>query len=98
MKINKEKFRKEIFEETFNGNYTHCAEELGISTQHLHKYLTTEGEAGPNLLGGLAVYCKKNKINFWSLIFLPDNSTIVELEHEKANQETSAASKLSKTG
>ena len=91
MKINKAKFRKEIFEDKFNGNYTHCAEALSVTPQHLHKYLTSDSEAGPNLLGGLALYCQAHHADFWGYIFLPGHSTIVELDEQAATTEPKPA-------
>ena len=106
MKIIKVKFRKEIFEDKFNGNYTRCAEALSVTPQHLHKYLTTDSEAGPNLLGGLALYCQAVNADFWDYIFLHGNSTTVESGKQAAAMsltelpegKTQTTSKLPRTG
>ncbi len=78
MKVNKRKFRQEIFMGVFFGNYTRCAGALGLKIQHLHKFLTSDSEAGADFLGNFAVYCEKRDINFWDFIILPCHSTMVD--------------------
>lgn len=78
MKINKQKFRKEIFQERFNGNYSKCAQYMNVEPQQMHRFMNNENsEAGAKLLGGFFAYCEKEGLNFKDYIFLPGDSTTV---------------------
>jgi hypothetical protein len=58
MRVNKAKFRLEIFEKRFKGNYNQCAKALGVETPQLHRFLKLENsQAGALLLGGLYSFC-----------------------------------------
>lgn len=72
MRVNKAKFRLEIFEKRFKGNYNQCAKALGVETPQLHRFLKLENsQAGALLLGGLYSFCEKNGLSFRDYIFLP---------------------------
>ncbi|MFZ5649459.1 MAG: XRE family transcriptional regulator [Bacillota bacterium] len=78
MRINKQKFREDIFIERFNGNYSRCAHAINIEPQQLHRFLNQQNsEAGAKLLGGFFAYCEKEGLAFKEYIFLPNNSTTV---------------------
>lgn len=78
MRINKQKFRDEIFDKRFNCNYSKCAQAMNVEPQQLHRFLNHDNsEAGAKLLGGLFVYCEKEGLNFKDYIFLTCGSTVV---------------------
>ena len=78
MKINKPKFKKDIFESIFNSNYNKCAKSLGLDTPQLHRFINQErSEAGAKLLGCLFSFCDNNDLEFKDYIILPSLSTAV---------------------
>jgi hypothetical protein len=70
MLINKEKFRKDIFEKYFKGNYRQCALAIGIETPQLHRFLNSDSQAGAKFIGGLYAYCQNNNLKFDEFIIL----------------------------
>lgn len=79
MVLNKVKFG-ELIKDNFKGNYSQAARAFGVTPQHIHKFMKNEGaHAGAELLGGFAVYCFQQRMNFWDFIFLPNNLTEVKL-------------------
>jgi hypothetical protein len=76
MLVNKDKFKLEILEGMFKGNYNQCAKALGIEVAQLHRFVkTSHSEAGAKFLGGLFVFCEQNNLVFRDYIFLPIPST-----------------------
>ncbi|MDO7789123.1 hypothetical protein [Desulforamulus aquiferis] len=78
MEIIKSKFRKDILEKRFEGNYTKCAHALEVEVPQLHRFINNDrSKAGAKLLGGFYAYCEKENLNFRDYIFLPTPSTAV---------------------
>lgn len=77
MELNKEKFRKEIFEKDFDGNYNQCARALDVHVPQMHRILTSDDQAGAKFLGKLKVYCDSHGHIFDEFIILPKPSTAV---------------------
>ena len=77
LKIIKDKFKKDILEQRFKGNYSQCAKTLGVEIPQLHRFLTSDSQAGAKLLGAICSYCEAEGLNFRDYIFLPSPSTAV---------------------
>lgn len=74
MYVNKKKFFDEIWRGTFGANNHQCATALGVDPAQLLRFVNTEEiQAGPLLLGGLAIYCSERGLDFWDYIFLPSS-------------------------
>jgi hypothetical protein len=67
--INKEKVR-ELMNREADGNYTEFSRQLDIEVAQLHRVLNTKSNAGPKMLGKLALYCERNNYDFNDYIFL----------------------------
>lgn len=79
MYVKKKKFVEDIWQGGFGGNNNQCAKALGIEATQLLRFVNTEtSQAGPLLLGGLAVYCQQRGLDFWEYIFLPVIQTAVD--------------------
>ncbi|MDR7866740.1 MAG: hypothetical protein RIN56_07955 [Sporomusaceae bacterium] len=82
MLLNKEKFG-ELLQTSFKGNYSQAARAFGVTPQHIHKFMKNKGaNAGAELLGGFAVFCFQQRMNFWDFIILPEHLTKVKLTEE----------------
>lgn len=75
--VDKKRFRERILSK-FNGNYTECANALGVELAHLHKFLTKNSNAGPVLMGALFKFCEKEGLDFKHFIFLGEPSTALD--------------------
>jgi hypothetical protein len=74
MLVNKEKFKTEIFEKRFHGNYNQCARSLGIEVSQIYRLLTDEkSQAGAKMLGVIFAYCEREGLNFRDFIFVKDH-------------------------
>lgn len=84
MYVDKPKFIEDIWNGKFGGNNNQCAKALGVEAPQLHKFVNTEkAQAGPLLLGGLAVYCRQEGLEFWDFIILPKVSTANDEQRTK---------------
>lgn len=62
---------KELLNNTFGGNQTMFAENLGIERSHVNKVLKNNGKgAGADFCGAVIKYCNENGLNYQDYIFL----------------------------
>lgn len=77
--VKKKKFIDEIWHGTFGANNHQCAMALGVDPAQLLRFINSEVQAGPLLLGGLAIYCNERGLDFWDYIYcLPPKPCSVE--------------------
>ncbi|WP_432400933.1 hypothetical protein [Wukongibacter sp. M2B1] len=74
MLVDKERFKKEIFLQKFNGNYYQCAKALKVSSPQLHRFINKNHQAGAKLLGGIYEFCQNERLSFRNFVILPSET------------------------
>lgn len=59
----------QLMNDKFDGNYNAFSRSLGVNVAHLHRFLNSDSNAGPKMLGAIAQYCKKEGLQFYDFIF-----------------------------
>lgn len=71
--LNKDAFAR-LVASKFNNSNSQAAKAFGVTPQCLYNLTYRENsKAGAELLGGIAAYCFREKLNFWDYVFLPNN-------------------------